>query len=428
MNFERKDLFMTTLDPKMGFELGDFVKKKHGGKVFKSFYYRGEGGNIDASIREFNNKILVASLDRRLYKLDPKTGKKIWEFKAGGYFGTGGPEVHNSRVYIGNYDHNFYCIDFNTGKEIWRFKTGDVISSSPLLVKDMVIFPSHDYFVYALDIKTSKMLWAFRTGGWTNFSPVSDGENIFIASSDGNLYCLDFEGREKWRFTTGGNMFTKEQAPIVDGVIYFGSDDCFIYGLDIKTGREVWRFKTGGMVNRPPVISDGKMYILSHDGYFYCIDMETRKELWRFKTSSDEGGTKALILKDRIIFCSADYNVYCLDKNGKLLWKFRTGGHIWSTPLFYKGKLYVGSYDCRLYCMDIEGNVEWRFETSNLNQALCIIENGTTMEFKPPEITGEKEEREEKYETKTQTGGEDAYKVQSEYVFKSEYKQESEYK
>lgn len=182
------------------------------------------------------------------------------------------------------------------------------------------------------------------------------------------------------------------------------------------------------MINRPPTISEGKMYILSHDGYFYCIDMDTRKESWRFKTSSDEGGTKALLLEDRIIFCSADYNVYCLDKQGKFLWKFRTGGQIWSTPLFYKGRLYVGSYDCRLYCMDIDGKILWRFETSNLNQALCIIEKGTTMEFKPPEIIEETEDEVMRYETKTQTEGQDAYKIQSEYVFKSEYRQEGEYK
>jgi len=421
------DIFMSTIGSE--FELGDFAEKKRGGNAFKTWYYKGDGGNIDASVKIFNGSVFVASIDRRLYKIDPDTGKKIWEFMAGGIFATGGPTFHDSKVFIGNCDQNLYCLDEKTGNELWRFRTGDVLYASPLVTNGMVVFTSKDFFAYALDEKSGNMLWAFRTGGWAAFTPVTDGESIFVGSSDGNMYCLDFDGKERWRFRTNGNIFAKDDVPIADGVIYFGSDDGIVYGVDVKTGKEIWRFKTGGVINRPPVVSDGKLYILSHDGYFYCIDIETCRETWRFKTSTDEGGTKAVVLEDIILFASADYNMYCLDKNGKLLWKFRTGGHIWSTPAAYDGKIYLGSYDCRLYCLDEKGKLLWRFETSILNQAQCIIEYETAVEFKAPlvEQTFDEEKR-DRYSVSTESVVNNEYTFKSEYQFKSEYSPKSEYR
>ena len=76
------DLFMSTIGAE--FELGDFAVKKQGSKAFKTWHYKGDGGNIDASVRLYNGFLYVASVDKRLYKIDPETGKKIWEFKAGG--------------------------------------------------------------------------------------------------------------------------------------------------------------------------------------------------------------------------------------------------------------------------------------------------------------------------------------------------------
>ncbi len=417
------DMFMTTLGGEMGFELGDFAKKGSGGKTIKTWHYKGEGGNIDASVKVFNGHVFIASVDRRVYKIDPETGNKVWDFKADGIFGTSGPEVSNGRVFIGDRAHNFYCIDDKNGKEIWRFRTGDTIDASPLVVNDMVVFTSKDFFVYALDTETGKMLWAFRTGGWAGFTPVTDGESIFVGSSDCYLYCLSFNGNEKWRFKTNGNIFTKDDVPILDGIIYFGSDDGNIYGVDVKTGKEVWRFRTGGIVNRPPAIKDGRLYVLSHDGYFYCIDIETCRAVWRFNTSSCKGGTKAVLLEDRITFASEDFNMYCLDNDGKLMWKFRTGGHIWGTPAYYKGNIFLGSYDCRLYCLDLDGNVLWRFETSILNQATCIIEFDTGMEFNPPEVkeVEHPEDRKKYSSSENQVTHESTYSVKSEYVFKSEY-------
>ncbi|MCK5022960.1 MAG: PQQ-binding-like beta-propeller repeat protein, partial [Candidatus Aenigmarchaeota archaeon] len=97
------DIFMATVGPEAGFELGDFAKRKKG-NVSKTWYYKGDGGNIDASVKIFNGSVFAASVDRRIYKINPNTGKKIWEFIAGGIFATGAPEIYNSKFFVGNCD------------------------------------------------------------------------------------------------------------------------------------------------------------------------------------------------------------------------------------------------------------------------------------------------------------------------------------
>jgi outer membrane protein assembly factor BamB len=54
----------------------------------------------------------------------------------------------------------------------------------------------------------------------------------------------------------------------------------------------------------------------------------------------------------RIYFGSQDDHAYCLDAQGKLVWKFKTGGDV-DAPLVITptGRLLVGSDDGKLYAL-----------------------------------------------------------------------------
>jgi outer membrane protein assembly factor BamB len=48
--------------------------------------------------------------------------------------------------------------------------------------------------------------------------------------------------------------------------------------------------------------------------------------------------------------------IYTLEgKNGKLLWKFETGGEVWASPSYNGNEIFIGSDDGFLYCLDIDG-------------------------------------------------------------------------
>ena len=51
---------------------------------------------------------------------------------------------------------------------------------------------------------------------------------------------------------------------------------------------------------------------------------------------------------------SLDYNMYALnDITGALLWQYRTGGPVYSSPSVADGVVYVGSDDSNIYAFHL---------------------------------------------------------------------------
>ena len=81
------------------------------------------------------------------------------------------------------------------------------------------------------------------------------------------------KGVVKWTFATGGAIHSSPA--VVDGIVYVGSRDSYVYAIKADTGEKLWTFKTGSWVESSPVVVGGIVYIGSNDGYFYALDART---------------------------------------------------------------------------------------------------------------------------------------------------------
>ena len=50
-----------------------------------------------------------------------------------------------------------------------------------------------------------------------------------------------------WNYTTGNSIDYSSPA-VINGVVYVGSDDHYVYALNAATGAYIWSYKTGGSV------------------------------------------------------------------------------------------------------------------------------------------------------------------------------------
>ena len=75
--------------------------------------------------------------------------------------------------------------------------------------------------------------------------------------------------RPRWIATTGGSVFSSPTA--VDGTLYVGSRDHYLYALDVRTGRERWRYRTGAPVTSTPAVAGGRVYIGSNDTKVHAV-------------------------------------------------------------------------------------------------------------------------------------------------------------
>lgn len=171
----------------------------------------------------------------------------------------------------------------------------------------------------------------------------------------------------RWRFVTGGKVWT---APaVVDGVVYFGSEDKHVYALDATTGELRWRYKTGDWVRESVTVADGFVFAGSYDGKLYALDAATGNRRWTF----DGGSFRSPAVADGVVYVSGKNGLYSLDQStGKQRWIFV---HTYlQTPSFADGTVYVGSIDQFVYALDAQtGSERWRFDTGDLVTTPVVV-------------------------------------------------------
>jgi len=87
----------------------------------------------------------------------------------------------------------------------------------------------------------------------------------------------------KWHFQTAGRI--RSSAALVNGVVYFGSDDDYLYALQAADGALVWKLKTAGAVSSSPAVANGLVYFMSRDGVFRAVETKSGNVKWTLATS-----------------------------------------------------------------------------------------------------------------------------------------------
>jgi hypothetical protein len=146
------------------------------------------------------------------------------------------------------------------------------------------------------------------------------GGKCYVGTFAGILRALNVaDGTTAWTFQAGGPI--GHSPALADGRIFFGADDGKLYCLDAATGKEVWHRSCGGGVWVAPTVSNGVVYVGTRSGTVLATGVNGGEEVWSFQTAG-------MILKpasvsadgEKIIVASEDMHVYCLSREGKLLW------------------------------------------------------------------------------------------------------------
>jgi outer membrane protein assembly factor BamB len=156
-----------------------------------------------------------------------------------------------------------------------------------------------------------------------------------------------------WKFPSPNPKFgsIEGSAAIVDGVVYVGSFDEFLYAIDLKTGKPKWSVKLGP-IKSSPCVKGGKVYVGDADGKFFCVDAANGKEIWRFVTGG-EIAAGCSFAGDKILVGSHDETLYCLDDKGAQVWTFKTQGPVNGSPAVIGNKTFVAGCDSLLHVVDI---------------------------------------------------------------------------
>lgn len=215
--------------------------------------------------------------------------------------------------------------------------------------------------------------WEFRGQGGIGAAPAADGNLIYAGSNEGYVYALDLEtGQDVWQFQTHSPV---EVAPVVAGDDVYASSAATLYALDKLTGAPRWQFDID--VSAAPAVAGGSVYVPGQDGNLVAIDARTGQEQWRFATGGPLASSP-VVAGDWVYVGSRDRYLYAIDRgSGQQRWRYRTGNWVASTPAIAANTLFFGSNDEFVYALDTAtGDEKWRFKTGNDVFASPVVADG----------------------------------------------------
>jgi outer membrane protein assembly factor BamB len=220
------------------------------------------GKSIKGRSAVIDDALFVPSDSGYLYKLDKRSGKELWRAK----IDQGSPEriptnqpntrwdryassvvADASQLYVASRDGNLYAIDKATGKERWRVAGKDMITSTPALHGDKVIFAAFDGSIRAVGTKDGALRWHYDARLPVSGDLAVDGDRVIAGSRTYDLIALNAtDGKEQWKHYYWFSWI--ESPPVVDhGVVFTGSSDAVgVYAIDVATGKRRWKTAVPG--------------------------------------------------------------------------------------------------------------------------------------------------------------------------------------
>ena len=288
-----------------------------------------------------------------------KTENIAWTASLPGH-GSATPIISSGKVFVSSTDNGSndllaLCFDAGTGKELWRKKLG---ASTRKVPRNNPATPS----------------------------PVTDGEHVFFMYGSGDLVSLDYDGNILWSRNLEaeyGNISMKwgySSSPLLyNSMLYIlvqrrhtayrapeGTNlDAFILAVDANTGKNIFKQPRITDAQNESLDAYSSPILLQHSGrdeiivigsdYVTSNDAATGKELWRYEYAKQKS-TRGRIITSPIIIKGFIMGVPPRGADGliairsggdgtisddHIVWRFDGPSPDCSTPLYYKGNLYI---------------------------------------------------------------------------------------
>lgn len=288
----------------------------------------------------------------------------------------------------GNEDTSAWSDIVSTGYEVTMFKSWSEIGTYSVKVraKDTLgaISDWSDPCSIAIVIK-----WRYKTNSDIYSSPaISDDGIIYFASDDYYLYALYPNGSLKWRYYVGNHDSYSSPAVGPDGTIYFGTYTSLFLAIN-PDGTLKWQYSVAsGITPSPAVGPDGIIYFSSYDGFLYALNPDSTLK-WR-STVGDVFRSAVSIGADTTIYFNDANHLYALNPDSTLKWLYPADGiqnptinltddFLLSSPsIDADGTIYCSLSDEYFYAINPDGTLKWSYQLGSLvHSSPTIDQDGT---------------------------------------------------
>jgi outer membrane protein assembly factor BamB len=300
--------------------------------------------------------------------------------------------IQSKTVYFGDEDGNFYALDALTGIQIWRhtFPSASNLTYGAPAYYDGNIFTasSNGGDIFCLNALNGNLVWQYHASNTgIESSPTVMNGVVYFGTNDDEIIALDANnGNLIWRYMTGGNVST---GPIIsNGNLYIGSSDTRLYSLDISSGQQIWNSPMSGLINQSgPVFSNSNLYVGSRYGYLTSVNSNNGSINWRFSTDTISLEMSSPTVANGIVYIAGWYNffdfsikgsVYAVNaSNGQLIWESLQNTGFSCSPIVESNLLFIVGDDSKLYALNATtGSIVWQVSHILHNGSSPCVANG----------------------------------------------------
>lgn len=296
----------------------------------------------------FKDRLFVDEADNIL-GCYTENGEKLWEFDTGnGYAPPGWVFVEDDTVLF--LSEKLYKLDIRSGEKIWMFES-DHWLSNPLLVDNTVVVSSEDSIV-CLNRSTGEIVWEKMREN-SDF----DSEVLGVYTDENDIVFLD----KTWdmiKAPDGVEIVRDNREPLLisdrsllsaagekDKVILSSADGVFCF--DVLNGKRMWKY-TDNYFHRAVSIENERVYITSDDGKIYSFPLDSEDPLQELPDYpevdySELGDVKSIYVNYFISYCTfLVKGEVSLEKKGDLyevVSGYEWGGHHLKEKWDFEGTL-----------------------------------------------------------------------------------------
>jgi outer membrane protein assembly factor BamB len=215
-----------------------------------------------------------------LVALSLATGARLWETATNP---TVAPASDSERVYAAE-GARLQAFDLATGHPVWQRDFDAAVARAPVAQAGWLLAMLETGTLVALRGDSGGEIWRRAEAETASGTPVIAGPLVLVPLESGLLVAIELaSGATRWSRRLGGALAT----PLVlDGRVYIGGADNFVYCLDSRTGRDVWRWRTGGDIIGAPVYDDDHVFFVSLDNLVRAVDRRSGNLRWKQPLSS----------------------------------------------------------------------------------------------------------------------------------------------
>ncbi|MDD5127976.1 MAG: PQQ-binding-like beta-propeller repeat protein [Dehalococcoidales bacterium] len=191
------------------------------------------GDKIWGNAAVAGNTVYIGSFDKKLYALNIGDGTQKWVYTTEGAIGST-PLVQDGTVYIGSFDRNLYALDAATGDFKWKFTGGSWFWACPLIINNNIYAGCLDGKVYVLSTGGNKIN-EFDLGYPISSTPVVVDNLVIFATQKGTVSSLNTSNGEI-RLLLEIKQAIYGPLTAHDGIVYIHTQDLNLHRVNVRTG------------------------------------------------------------------------------------------------------------------------------------------------------------------------------------------------